>query len=130
MGTLSLKDQALYRDRFKTYKVFVAEDGEDLLDQDTEEFRRYAPFFSNIRALGKQKIATYQALAANAHKEPWKLQTCRRAQRVSETARMGKADGLNEMSWRLRLEGLIMARFSVEVSWYDARYLASQRVFS
>jgi hypothetical protein len=81
--------------------------------------------FADIQKLGKTRLENYQAtIFVESRTKPWKSLINSRAYLISELAHRCLQDRQNELTWRLRLETLVLTQFGLEVNWYVRTWLA------
>jgi hypothetical protein len=81
--------------------------------------------FRNVVALGSFKFHAYDEMP-NDHSTPsWRQATKLRAKQLSNTARRLLKEKPSELTWRLEIEKLVDARFSLRTEWYVESDLAT-----
>lgn len=74
---------------------------------------------SHVQQLGSTRFSQFhETITVDSDERPWRGQIRNRVQRIVKLANVCLKGRKNELGWRLTLESEIMARFTVEVTWY------------
>jgi hypothetical protein len=72
----------------------------------------------HIQTLGRKSDAEYLAdFMIDSIEKPWVAENKHRARELVEHAEKLSNEGRNEAGWRLWVEGFVLYRFTVEVTW-------------
>jgi hypothetical protein len=82
-----------------------------------QQLPRYKNTFDQIRAIRDKRFDNYCTDNAILSEEPWKAQTKRRAEWLSNRATSLIYQQRNEAGWRFDLENDVLHRFQLEVVW-------------
>lgn len=75
----------------------------------------------HIHKLGMEQYERYhRSISCDAAHRPWREHIRQRARRTAALASFCRSNRKNEAGWRFTVETAVMARMSVEVSWYVA----------
>jgi hypothetical protein len=82
----------------------------------------HSPAFGNVREVGETRFQVYSdSVDVSSNNIPWRRQNKARAEWLVEQAKRLSENGANESAWRMRIENVILERFSVEVAWWVLR---------
>jgi hypothetical protein len=110
---MALNQKGEYRNLIKKYRIQF--DGPVEGDKWPASHRKT---FDNIRKLGRTEFPQYhESISADSEFHPWREQTKRRAERITDLAILCRKGRKNEAGWRLLLESEILVRFTIEVAW-------------
>ena len=74
--------------------------------------------FCDVQKLGTAVFKEYcESSVIDSLNKPWKVNTRRRAERLTDLASRCRREHRNEPGWRLVVEPEVMARFTIEVAW-------------
>lgn len=71
-----------------------------------------------VQRLNKIEFDTY----SSSHDAPWRLENRHKANWLAEQASRSSQSGINEDSWRNRIENTFLEAFGSEVAWYVQEY--------
>lgn len=93
--------------------------GIDLVHRDGPFPVHLSHTFEQVKEFRRFEYLTYTTDASweSPHHLIWRKETKCRAKRIADTAAMLQKETVNEMEWRLRVEELVLFRFSVEIEW-------------
>lgn len=119
--TNATEEDRLRRDEslMKTLRIF--HQPETTPDEWPSQFKNT---FRNVVALGSFKFHTYDEIPNDHSTSAWRQATKLRAKQLSDTARRLLKEKPSELTWRLEIEKLVDARFSLRTEWYVESDLA------
>lgn len=124
--TNSTEEDRLRRDEILMKKLRISHEPETTSDEWPVNLRNT---FQSIVTLGSLKAQSYDDDVLPLHITPaWRQETKLRAKQLSDTARRLLKEKPSELTWRLEIEKLVDARFSLRTEWYVPFHLTSNSV--
>jgi hypothetical protein len=112
--TNATEEDRLRRDESLMKRLHIFHEPETTSDEWPSKFKNT---FRNVVALGSFRFHTYDEIPNDHSTSTWRQATKFRAKQLSDTARRLLKEKPSELTWRLEIEKLVDARFSLRTEW-------------